>query len=208
METSAHPNRSQALRNRSIVGALALLLTSCVGSGTATTAAVSETATEPPPITTTDSIEPSTRASTPPTSKAFAGDDASDDEQEGASDDPSDVRWVEEPHDWVLTEVDGATLTLWVAVGSGTCDRFDRVDVTETEEEISIVAVVDSATGPSKMVCTASMITLPVEVTLDQPLDSREVTGCRLNREGSNFDDDRGIDRASCADLVADAYSG
>lgn len=208
MEMSANPNKGEAMRNRSIVGALVLLLTSCVGSDTSTTATELETATEPPPIMTTDSIAPATTASTSPTSKAFAGDDPSGDEQDGASDDPSAVRWVEEPHDWVLTEVDGATLTLLVAIGSGTCDRFDRVDVTETEEEVSVIAIVDSAAGPSSPMCTADMIISLVEVTLQQPLGSREVTGCLLNREGSYFDDDRGIDRASCADVVADAFAG
>lgn len=189
------------MRNRSMVGVLVLLLTACAGSDAATTTAVSET----PRITTTDSIEPATTSSTSPTSQGSPGDDPSDDDQDRTSDDPSAVRGVEESHDWVLTEVDGATLTLLVAVGSGTCDRFDRVDVTETGEEASIVAVVVSGGGPSSpRVCTADMGISLVEVTLEQPLGTREVTGCLHNREGSYFDDDRGIDRTSCADVVAD----
>jgi hypothetical protein len=197
------------VRNRTIVGVLVLLLTACAGTDAATTTAVSETVTESLPITTTDSIEPATTSSTSPTSKEFTGDDPSGDDQDIASDDPSAVRGVEEPHDWVLTEVDGATLTMWVAVGSGTCDRFDRVDVTESGEEVSVVAVVVSGDGTlSSGVCTADMVISLVEVTLAQPLGDREITGCMLNREGSYFDKDRGIDRNSCADVVADAFGG
>lgn len=191
------------MRNRSIVGVLVLLLTACAGSDGVTTTAVLETATEPPPSTTTDSIEPATTSSTSPTSKGSPGDDPSDDDQDRASDDPSSVPGIEESHDWVLTEVDGATLTLLVAVGSGTCDRFDRVDVTETGEEVSVVAVVVSGGGPSSpRVCTMDMQFSLVEVTLEQPLGTREITGCLLNREGSYFNDDRGVDRTSCADVV------
>jgi len=197
------------VRNRSIVGVLVLLLTSCVGSDAATTVSVSGTDTEPPPTTTSDSIEPATTSSTSPTSKGSPGDDPSDDHQGKTSDDPSAVRGIEKSHDWVLTEVDGATLTMWVAVGSGTCDRFDRVDVTETGEEVSVVAVVVSGDGTlSRGVCTADMVISLVEVTLAQSLGGREITGCLLNREGSYFDKDRGIDRNSCAEVVADAFGG
>ena len=192
------------MRNRSIVGVLVLLLTACAGSDAATTTAVSEPASEPLPSTTTDSIEPATTSSTSPTSNGSLGDDPSDDDQDKSSDDPSAVPGVEKVHDWVLTQVDGATLTLLVAVGSGTCDRFDRVDVTETGEEVSVVAVVVSGGGPSSpRVCTMDMQFSLVEVTLDQPLGIREATGCLLNREGSYFNDERGVDRTSCADVVA-----
>src|SRR5690606_9525637 len=46
--------------------------------------------------------------------------------------------WVARPHDWALTSVDGNVLRVLVAVGSRSCDRFEGIEVSESETAVDI----------------------------------------------------------------------
>ena len=47
---------------------------------------------------------------------------------------PSSRTGLEEIHRWQLDEVNGNVVTIGVDVGSGNCDHFNRIDVSETED--------------------------------------------------------------------------
>lgn len=84
---------------------------------------------------------------------------------------------TEVAHDWALTAIDGNTLTLRVAVGSGSCHQFKRVDVEETAAEINITAVVTEENVPSRF-CTADLGFENVDIVLEGPLGEKTLTGC------------------------------
>lgn len=82
------------------------------------------------------------------------------------------------PTDWApvnLTD-DDSVIDLRVAVGGG-CDKFDRFDVTETSERVSIRAFYRETTYPN-MSCTAELKVPTMTVHLQDPLGSRALEGC------------------------------
>lgn len=121
--------------------------------------------------------------------------------------------WVEGAHDWALTGVDGNILNVVVAVGSGSCDRFEAIEVSETQTEVSITAVVsekEPGSGLFTTGCTADMGFEHVEVVLERRLGERTLTGCAPGDVGlQNYFADPGRGRTSddCAEVV-DTFGG
>ena len=121
--------------------------------------------------------------------------------------------WVDGLHDWALTSVDGSVLNVVVAVGSGSCDRFEAIEVSETETEVNITAVVsekEPGSGLFATGCTADMGFEHFEVGLDRALGERTLTGCAPGDVGlQNYfaDPDRGRTSDDCAEIV-DGYGG
>lgn len=66
-------------------------------------------------------------------------------------------------------------LTIWVAAGSSTCDRFDGVDVYETDSTVEIRAWM---THNASKACLWDSTMEPVTIQLDAPLGDRTLTGC------------------------------
>lgn len=109
---------------------------------------------------------------------------------------------TEVAHDWALTAIDGNTLTLRVAVGSGSCHQFKRVDVAETAAEINITAVIAEERD---QFCTADMGFKNVDVVLVDPLGEKTLTGCAPGDTGlqSYFGDINGGRTADdCAEII------
>jgi hypothetical protein len=121
--------------------------------------------------------------------------------------------WVEGAHDWALTSLDGNVLNVVVAVGSGSCDRFEAIEVSETQTEVSITALVsekEPGSGLFTTGCTADMGFEQVEVVLDRPVGDRALTGCAPGEAGLQdyfADPDRGRTSDNCAEIV-DGYGG
>lgn len=111
-------------------------------------------------------------------------------------------------HDWAVTAVGDNTLTLVVAVGSGTCDRFDHLDLTETSTEVTITAMVvehESGTGVVGGGCTDDLELVHVDVALEEPLGDRTLSGCAPGSGGledyfGTVDGGRSTD--DCAEIV------
>lgn len=108
-------------------------------------------------------------------------------------------------HDWALTSVNGNTLEVVVAVGSGSCDRFKGIEVSETSTEVNITAVVaekQAGSGLFAAPCTSDLGFENIEVVLEQPLGERTLTGCGPGDAGLEkyFADRRTSD--SCAEIV------
>lgn len=106
-------------------------------------------------------------------------------------------------HDWALTAIDGNTLALLIAVGSGSCHHFERVDVAETAAEINITAVV--AEKEQSGFCTADLGFESVDVALEDPLGDRALTGCAPGDTGlQNYFSDIGGGRSAddCAEII------
>lgn len=111
--------------------------------------------------------------------------------------------WTEVEHDWAVTGIDGSTLSIVVAVGSGSCNRFERVEVEETPEDVTITAVVgDKIVNPFGGGCTDDLNVESVDVTLAEPLGDRELLGCAPGADGMQnlFGDVRQGD--DCAEVV------
>lgn len=121
--------------------------------------------------------------------------------------------WVDGVNDWALTGVDGNVLNVVVAVGSGNCDRFKAVEVSETEEEVDITAVVSEKNPGSGLFttpCTTDMGFEHVEVVLQRPVGGRVLTGCAPGDVGLGdyfADPDRGRTSDDCAEIV-EAFGG
>jgi hypothetical protein len=111
--------------------------------------------------------------------------------------------WRETSHDWAVTGIDGSTLSIVVAVGSGSCNRFERVVVEETAEDVTVTAVVgDKIVNPFGGGCTDDMNSEFVDVTLEAPLGDRQLLGCAPGAEGLQdyFDDAR--QGGDCAEII------
>jgi hypothetical protein len=82
-----------------------------------------------------------------------------------------------ESTNWALVKApDGAVLTLAVALGSSSCHRFVGFDVTESSDEVRVVAKFDRDSGGKA--CTSDLSTTSEEVRLAEPLGERRLTGC------------------------------
>ncbi len=93
--------------------------------------------------------------------------------------------WRETSHDWALTGIDGSTLSLVVAVGSGSCNRFERVIVEETPQDVRLTAVVgDKIAGPFGGGCDADLNVEFVDAVLQESLGDRELLGCAPGPDG------------------------
>ena len=80
-----------------------------------------------------------------------------------------------------------SSLTLVVAVGSSNCDRFEQVEVAETETEVMITAVVsekEAGQGFLGADCNADLNVETVEIVLARPLGTRSLTGCAPGDSG------------------------
>jgi hypothetical protein len=87
--------------------------------------------------------------------------------------------WTEAANDWAVTSIDGSTLSIVVAVGSGSCDRFQRVVVEETPEDVTITAVVETRSANLLgQGCDMDMNFEYVDLTLEEPLGERSLVGC------------------------------
>ena len=103
-----------------------------------------------------------------------------------------------------MTDIDGATLTIALPIGSSSCNRFDHIDIEERGDAVSISAVVEQRSDrPFETVCTGDLRVEAVTVTLEEPLGVRELLGCAPGPEPvQNFFGDvrRGDD---CAEIIA-----
>lgn len=94
---------------------------------------------------------------------------------------------TEVAHDWALTGIDGAALSVVVAVGSSSCDHLDIVAVEEAPDEVTATAVVIETGGRTfpweTGACTADLVLEPVTSTLGQPLGGRTLSGCHPGDE-------------------------
>lgn len=102
----------------------------------------------------------------------------------------------EQRTEWALLAAENHELELVVAVG-GTCDSLTGIEVTETETEVAIAAIVrhQRLIGEG---CATPMFTENVEVDLEAPLGSRELTGCLIGHEFRRRD---GSLRESCSEI-------
>lgn len=92
---------------------------------------------------------------------------------------PSSRISLEEIHRWQLDEVNGNVVTIGVDVGSGNCDHFNRIDVSETDTEVQITAIVNHGPVFRNALCRADDVWTLVDVTFDAPLGDRTSMGCR-----------------------------
>ncbi len=85
------------------------------------------------------------------------------------------------PTDWVApfgTSFDDSRSDFKVAVAvGGGCDKFERIDVSETSDAVSIRAFYRETTF-ADTVCTTELKIQDVDVHLDAPLGSRMLEGC------------------------------
>ena len=88
--------------------------------------------------------------------------------------------WTDTAHPWRVESIEHNTVRITVTVGSSTCDRFERVEVSETEMQVRITAVVAEKTdsGLIASICTDDLGFKPVDVVLDRPIGARALTGC------------------------------
>lgn len=108
--------------------------------------------------------------------------------------------------DWWLSEnVDGSRLQVVTYVGSGSCTEFDRVDVDESAEEVSIQAYVTVHGGEDD--CTDDYTWASTEVDLEEPLGDRTLSGCAAPAGGHRAPD-LPHDGSACDDLVRPDYAG
>lgn len=84
----------------------------------------------------------------------------------------SPATW-ESTESWVVSEPAGSEfpLTVWI----GGCGTFDRLDVDETDDVVTIEAIVIEVEDSA---CSAVMRDIAMTVTLDVPLGDRELRGC------------------------------
>ncbi len=95
--------------------------------------------------------------------------------------------WTSKAHDWALTALDDNSLALVVAVGSSNCDRFEQVEVAETDTEVTITAVVsqkEARHGIFGAGCNADLNIETVEIVLEQPLGTKSLSGCAPGDSG------------------------
>lgn len=79
---------------------------------------------------------------------------------------------------WTIEEApSGAILVLRVAVG-GNCEEFERLDVVETEEAVTISATIRHSTPGPNSACDEYLAWHEATVELSQPLGDRELLGC------------------------------
>lgn len=83
---------------------------------------------------------------------------------------PESTNWA------LLAPPDGAVLTVAVALGSTSCNRFVGFDVTESNDEVRVVAKLDRDSGGKA--CTSDLSMTSQELRLAAPLGERELTGC------------------------------
>ena len=84
--------------------------------------------------------------------------------------------------DWWLSEIpSGNEVPVVVYTASSSCNDFDRVEVDETADEVTIRAYVDF-TGDTD--CTADYTWHPAPVELDAPLGTRVLRGCTAPEDG------------------------
>ncbi len=86
------------------------------------------------------------------------------------SDDPATRESTES---WTVSEPAGTEfpLTVWI----GGCGTFDRLDVDETADVVTIDAIVVETEGSE---CATVMRDVSTTVTLDAPLGDRDLRGC------------------------------
>ena len=79
--------------------------------------------------------------------------------------------------EWRLVQRPSPTeLVLEIAIGSSSCNAFERVEVEETTEAVRISAIV--AVAIESDVCTDDLVLAQEEVGLDVPLGDRRLVGC------------------------------
>lgn len=84
--------------------------------------------------------------------------------------------------DWWLSDApSGSSLPVAVYVGSSSCNEFNRVEVAESADEVTITAYVNVS---GEEVCTADYTWHPAPVELDAPLDNRALRGCTAPADG------------------------
>lgn len=80
--------------------------------------------------------------------------------------------------EWDLLEPPSAsTLSLRIWVGSSSCNELDRVDVTESDDELDVKALV--AVDTDADACTSDLQFVDRVLALDEPLGGRRLVGCR-----------------------------
>lgn len=97
---------------------------------------------------------------------------------------------------WVLTTADGDRLEVAAMVGGHDCDRFEGVDVIESDRDVEIRAWVTKLPAAS-LGCFMVGGYEYVTVTLGSPLGTRALTGCMIEESGAQYDT-----RETCADLI------
>lgn len=115
--------------------------------------------------------------------------------------------WTDGAHDWAVIGVNESSLLIIVAVGSGSCDRFERLVIEESAEEVNITAVVETkSTSLLGQSCDMDMNFEYVDLTLEEPLGDRALLGCApggADGMGDYFSErDRGRQGHDCAEVV------
>lgn len=89
--------------------------------------------------------------------------------------------------DWWLSDAPtGFSVPVVVYIGSSSCNEFNRVEVAESADEVTITAYVDAS---SSGVCTADDTAHPAPVALDAPLNDRALRGCTAPDDGHRASD-------------------
>lgn len=95
---------------------------------------------------------------------------------------------VIERTDWRLAEpAQGTELSLVVPIPSpGACGFFERADVMETTESVTIETFVRRRIPVPGEACPEHLAFEPVTVTLEQPLGDRHLEGCEARPPGNS----------------------
>lgn len=80
---------------------------------------------------------------------------------------------------WDLVREHDAELTIRVYVGSSSCNSLGPIDVSESREQVGIVATVFARHPSSGEDCTQDLRLEEVQVKLGSPLGDRHLVGCR-----------------------------
>lgn len=92
--------------------------------------------------------------------------------------------WSDESATWRLTDdPDEPTLQVQAVFGGSSCTRFKEWNVDETEEAVTIEAVIERSSSPE---CTADQVHEDATIRLDVPLGDRQLRGCEPERPDAN----------------------
>lgn len=103
---------------------------------------------------------------------------------------------------WLGSPPSGAGLAIVTYVGSSSCNEFDRIEVSESEDAVVVMSYVSRGGGD----CTADDSYRATPVTLDAPLGKRRLEGCTAPPDGNRAGDIPHAD-TSCEELVRPDHS-
>lgn len=85
--------------------------------------------------------------------------------------------WEQEDGEWFLLEQSSPTILVVETVfGGSSCTRFVEWAVDESPEAVDIRAIIERSDAPD---CTADQVRVDERISLDAPLETRELRGCQ-----------------------------